>query len=151
EKILRTEEKIEPEGAESLSRSSRQNARADARWRAALWAVPLLFLVYGLLLLAPADGKATILSGLDDWLIYESSARDILLNGWLMDGGQGHAAAFYGQPLYPYVLAGLHRLTGESLFGPLAVQLAALGCVVVGTAVLARRAFGRWLDGLAAA
>ena len=47
-----------------------------------------------------------------------------------MDGGQGHAPAYYGQPLYPYVLALAHWLTGESLFGPLALQFAALGGVV---------------------
>src|SRR5207245_6084378 len=109
-------------------------------WRAGLGVVPLLFLLHGMLLHAPLVGHATILSGLDDWLIYESSARDILLNGLLMDGGQGHAAPFYGQPLYPYVLALAHRLTGESLFGPLALQFAALGLVLVGTGLLARRA-----------
>ena len=105
-----------------------------------------------MLLLAPLAGRATILSGLDDWLIYESSARDILLNGPLMDGGQGHAPPFYGQPLYPYVLALAHRLTGESLFGPLVLQFAALGGVLVGTAgagparvrLAARRAGGAW-------
>jgi Dolichyl-phosphate-mannose-protein mannosyltransferase len=118
--------------------------------RAAMGALPLLFLVHGMLLLAPQAGRATILSGLDDWLIYESSARDILLNGPLMDAGQGHAAPFYGQPLYPYVLALAHRLTGEGLFGPLALQFAALGLVVVGTALLAGRAFGSRLDGLVA-
>jgi hypothetical protein len=128
-----------------------RHASAAAWWRALLWLVPLAFLAYGMLLEAPAAGRATILSGLDDWLVYESSARDILLNGWRMDGGQGHATPFYGQPLYPYVLAVLHRLTGESLFGPIAVQFAALGCVVVGTAELARRAFGALLDGLVAA
>ena len=108
-------------------------ASARTAWcarRSAL--VPLLFLVHGMLLHAPLAGRATILSGLDDWLIYESSARDILLNGPLMDGGQGHAPPFYGQPLYPYVLALAHRLTGESLFGPLALQFAALGGVLVG-------------------
>jgi hypothetical protein len=118
--------------------------------RAVLGGVPLLFLLHGMLLQAPLAGRATILSGLDDWLIYESSARDILLNGLLMDGGQGHAAPFYGQPLYPYVLAVAHRLTGESLFGPLALQFAALGLVIVSMAVLARRAFGFRLDGLVA-
>jgi hypothetical protein len=123
---------------------------ADNRVRAALGAVPLVFLVHGILVHAPIAGRATILSGLDDWLIYESSARDILLNGPLMDGGQGHAPPFYGQPLYPYALALAHRLTGESLFGPLALQFAALGGVLVGTAVLARRAFGSRLDGLIA-
>src|SRR5260370_7421471 len=65
-----------------------------------------------------------------------------------MGGGQGHAPPFYGQPLYPYVLALAHRLTGESLFGPLALQYAALGGVLVGTAVLAWRAFGSHLAGL---
>ncbi|HEX8968210.1 MAG TPA: PA14 domain-containing protein [Chloroflexota bacterium] len=118
--------------------------------RAGLGLVPLLFLGYGMLLLAPAVGQATILSGLDDWLVYESSARDILLNGLLMDGGQGHAAPFYGQPLYPYALALAHRLTGEGLVGPLALQFAALGGVLAATAVLARRAFGAFLDGLVA-
>ncbi|HET6316095.1 MAG TPA: glycosyltransferase family 39 protein, partial [Chloroflexota bacterium] len=119
--------------------------------RALLGAVPLVFLLHGLLLHAPMLGRATILSGLDDWLVYESSARDILLNGWLMDGGQGRAPPFYGQPLYPYVLALAHRLTGEGLFGPLTLQFLALGLVVVGTAVLARRAFSGWTDGLVAA
>jgi hypothetical protein len=122
----------------------------DRVWWIGLCLLPLVFGVYGALLEAPMAGKATILSGLDDWLIYESSARDILLNGVLMDCGQGHAAPFYGQPLYPYVLALLHRLTGESLFGPIVVQFAALGLVVAGTGVLARRAFGARFDGLAA-
>jgi hypothetical protein len=124
---------------------------STAWWRASLGLLPLAFLAYGLLQEAPIAGRATILSGLDDWLIYESSARDILLNGLLMDGGQGHAAPFYGQPLYPYVLALAHELTGESLFGPIALQFAALGAVVVGTSVLARRCFGGLLDGLVAA
>ena len=132
-------------GAARLTRSN-----AAAWWKAGLGLAPLLLLGYGMLLEAPTAGKATILSGLDDWLIYESSARDILLNGALMDGGQSHAAPFYGQPLYPYVLALLHRLSGESLFGPITLQFAALGLVVVGTGVLARRAFGTLVDGLAA-
>ena len=121
-----------------------------SRWRAAIGLLPLGFLAYGMLLHAPLVGHATVLSGLDDWLIYESSARDILLNGWLMDGGQGHAPAFYGQPLYPYLLALAHRLTGEGLFGPLALQYATLGLVVALTAELARRAFGSFIAGLAA-
>src|SRR5207302_1108695 len=118
--------------------------------RAMLGLVPLVFMLYGGLLEAPLAGRATILSGLDDWLVYESSARDILLNGLLMDGGQGHAPPFYGQPLYLYVLALAHRLTGEGLFGPIVLQFAALGGVLVGTAVLARKAFGAPLNGLVA-
>jgi Dolichyl-phosphate-mannose-protein mannosyltransferase len=134
-------------GASQLWR--RRNPAAVAR--AGLGLLPLAFLGHGMLLEAPSIGRATILSGLDDWLIYESSARDILLNGPLMNGGQGHVAPFYGQPLYPYVLALAHRLTGESLFGPIVLQFAALGLVAVGTAVLARRAFSTLLDGLVAA
>jgi dolichyl-phosphate-mannose-protein mannosyltransferase len=124
--------------------------RRLALWPIALALLPVAFAAYGALHQAPMAGKATILSGLDDWLIYESSARDILLNGPLMDGGQGHAAPFYGQPLYPYALAILHRLTGESLFGPIVVQFAALGAVAAGTAILARRCFGQIVDGVAA-
>ena len=130
--------------------SHRRRPGAEAGWQARSLARTAGLLIDGMLLQAPLAGRATILSGLDDWLIYESSARDILLNGPLMDGGQGHAAPFYGQPLYPYVLALAHRLTGESLFGPLVLQFAALGLVLALTAVLSRRAFGRWVDGLAA-
>ncbi|HEV7666764.1 MAG TPA: PA14 domain-containing protein, partial [Chloroflexota bacterium] len=124
--------------------------RRGSTFAAAIGAIPLLFLLHGMLLHAPLAGRATILSGLDDWLVYESSARDILLHGWLMDGGQGHAAPFYGQPLYPYVLAMAHRLTGESLFGPLALQFAALGLIVTSAAILARKTFGTHLDALVA-
>jgi PA14 domain len=116
--------------------------RRHNAWRAAMGALPLLFLVYGMLLHGPLIGRTAILSGLDDWLVYESSARDILLNGPLMTGGQERAAPYYGQPLYPYALALAHWLTGEGLFGPLALQFAAFGSVVTLAAMLARRAFG---------
>ncbi len=111
-------------------------------WRALLGLLPVAFLVHGMLLQAPLLGRTAILSGLDDWLVYESSARDILLNGPLMTGGQEHAAPYYGQPLYPYVLAVAHWLTGEGLFGPLALQFAALGLVIALAAVLAHKTFG---------
>jgi hypothetical protein len=110
--------------------------------RAGVGTLPIVFLLQGMLLHSFVVNSATILSGRDDWLVYESLARDILLNGPLMTNGQDHAAAFYGQPLYPYVLALAHRLTGESLFGPLALQFAALGGLLVLAAVLARRVFG---------
>ena len=120
-------------------------------WTAgALLSIPVVFAGYGALVEAPGAGRATILSGLDDWLVYESSARDILLNGWLMNGGAAHAQPFYGQPLYPYVLALAHRLTGEALFGPIVLQFAALGGMVVLTGVLASIAFGSREAGLAA-
>lgn len=117
--------------------------------RVVLATIPIIFAGYGALVEAPGAGRASILSGLDDWLVYESSARDILLNGWLMNGGAAHAQPFYGQPLYPYVLALAHRLTGEALFGPIVLQFAALGGVVVLTGVLGRIAFGAREAGLA--
>src|SRR5262249_27871347 len=115
-------------------------------WRRRAWwpLVPLAFAVYGAAQLWPLLGRTSILSGLDDWLVYESSARDILFNGPLMADGQDHAAPYYGQPLYPYVLAFAHVLTGEGLFPPLVLQFAALGGVVVLSGVLARRAFPQW-------
>jgi hypothetical protein len=125
-----------------------RNLRRSNLGRAALGLIPLLFLAYGMALHAPLIGRTTILSGLDDWLVYESSARDILLNGPLMAGGQQRAPAYYGQPLYPYVLALAHALTGEGLFGPLVLQFLALGTVVALSGVLARRAFGSRLAAL---
>jgi hypothetical protein len=65
-----------------------------------------------------------VLVGGDDTLTYEWYARDILLNGPLMNFGLplGQGEPFYYQPFYPYFLAGAHALFGESMFGPVLVQ-----------------------------
>jgi hypothetical protein len=68
---------------------------------------------------APAVGRLITLSGGNDWLLYESQARDIGLNGLWMAAGEtlGHGHPFYGQPLYPYFLAACHWLSGDGLAG----------------------------------
>ena len=71
-----------------------------------------------------------LLVGGDDTMTYEGYARDILLNGILMNGGlpPGQGEPFYYQAFYPYFLAGAHAVFGESMFGPVLLQrlLAAL-------------------------
>lgn len=121
-----------------------------ARPRALLGALPLLFLAQGIAQHWDLVGRATILSAGDDWLAYyEGPARDILLNGPLMMEGKENPGPYFQQPLYPYALAAAHALTGESLFGPLALQFAGLGLLLLGTSRLAARLFG-WEGGLAA-
>lgn len=110
--------------------------------RLALGAVPLLFLGYGMAVNADVAGRATVLSGLDDWLTYESAARDVLLNGPLMTNGADSGPPYYAQPLYSYALALAHAATGEGLFGPLALQYAGVGLVLVATMALGARLFG---------
>src|SRR5262249_19197941 len=60
-----------------------------------------------------------LFGGGDDWLTYETYARDIALHGPLMTLGRpiGHGEAFYFQPLYSYFLALTHLVFGESLWG----------------------------------
>lgn len=71
-----------------------------------------------------------LLVGGDDTMTYEGYARDILLNGILMNGGlpPGQGEPFYYQAFYPYFLAAAHAVFGESMFGPALLQrlLAAL-------------------------
>ena len=61
---------------------------------------------------APAPVRPRrLLSGGNDWLAYESYARDVLLSGPLMTEGRalGQGAPFYYQPLYIYWVALTHR------------------------------------------
>lgn len=117
--------------------------RRRTGWRrAALGALPLLFLGYGVAQYAGIADRTTILSGGDDWLTHESLARDILLNGPLMTGGVAQVGPYYAQPLYPYALAVAHLLTGEGLLGPLALQYAGIGFTALFLALLGTRLFG---------
>ncbi len=69
-------------------------------------------------------GRNMLLAGGDDTLTYEGYARDILLNGILMNGGAppGQGEPFYYQAFYPYFLAASHALFGEGMFGPVFLQ-----------------------------
>jgi hypothetical protein len=72
----------------------------------------------------PALGRMITMSGGNDWLTYETHARDIALNGLWMNGGAalGHGVPFFQQPLYPYFLAACHWLFGDGFSGILFVQ-----------------------------
>ncbi len=87
-------------------------------------------------------GQTVILSGGNDWLAYESFARDVLLDGPLL-GTVGQGQPYYYQPLYVYWLALIHLILGEGLFGPL-VMNAALGVAAsLLVYLVARDLFGR--------
>jgi hypothetical protein len=106
----------------------------------------LLLVVLGYALFTTSDlaGRAVILEGGQDWLTYESYARDILLYGPLMTLGEplGKGKPFFFQPFYPYYLAGLHWLTGEGLWGPIVLQVFGIGVVGVLVYYLGKRLFG---------
>jgi hypothetical protein len=91
------------------------------------------------------SGRAAILSGGNDWLAYESNARDVLLSGLLMTAGKplGLGEPFYYQPLYSYFLAAVHLLLGESIYGPLVAQHILVAVAGVLNYLLARDLFGR--------
>lgn len=67
----------------------------------------------------PWAGRVMVLVGGDDTLTYETYARHIQLDGLLMPG---LLEPFYYQAFYPYFLAALHAVFGESMFGPILVQ-----------------------------
>jgi hypothetical protein len=83
----------------------------------------------------PWYARNMVLAGGDDPMTYEGYARDILLNGILMNGGlpPGQGEPFYYQAFYPYFLAATHHIFGESMFGPMLIQrlLCALTVVVL--------------------
>jgi hypothetical protein len=108
----------------------------------ALWL--LVVLAYALITTASLAGRAVILEGGQDWLTYESYARDILLNGPLMTLGKplGEGRPFFFQPFYPYALAGMHWLAGEGVWGPIVLQLVGDGVAGVLLYFLAKRLFG---------
>jgi hypothetical protein len=72
----------------------------------------------------PWTKQLLLLAGGDDPLTYEGYARDIQLNGLLMNGGRpgGEGEPFYYQAFYPYFLAAAHAIFGEGMFGVLLLQ-----------------------------
>ncbi|MGH9387094.1 MAG: hypothetical protein ACRD2N_22730 [Vicinamibacterales bacterium] len=76
----------------------------------------------------PWSWRMMTLVGGDDTLTYEYYARQIQLDSFLLakDGGE----PFFYQVLYPYVLAGMHAVFGESMFGPMLIQRLLLSLVV---------------------
>lgn len=92
----------------------------------------------------PWATRVMVLPGGSDSLTYETYARDILAHGPLMTMGDpvGHAGAFYYQPLYPYVMAALHGLVGETFFGLVFFQRLLVPVTLAITWLTIRRLFG---------
>jgi hypothetical protein len=72
----------------------------------------------------PWANRLRIMAAGDDTMVYEGYARDILLNGILMNGGAptGQGEPFYYQAFYPYFLAATHAVFGEGFFGAIFLQ-----------------------------
>jgi hypothetical protein len=89
-------------------------------------------------------GAFHTLSGGDDWLGFESRAREILQNGVLMTLGKplGQGEAYFYHPFYSYFLAAVHAVTGEDLAGPIFLHFLILATTSVLLWSLARRLFG---------
>ncbi len=108
----------------------RTPATATLRLTHVLWLFGAVAAAEALIFALPWWQHNMLLVGGDDTMTYEGYARDILLNGILMNGGlpAGQGEPFYYQAFYPYFLAGAHAVFGESMFGPVLLQrlLAAL-------------------------
>jgi hypothetical protein len=102
-------------------------------------------LIWALAEARPLGHGPQLFNGGEDWLTYESYARDIALNGLLQLEGAlpGSGRPYWLQPAYAYFLAGLHRLAGESQHGPIVIQLMLLPVEGVVIYYLSRRLFGR--------
>jgi len=110
-------------------------------------------LVFGLVLLVgtvqrvlPVVGRTVSLSAGDDYLSYEAFARDILFNGLLMPSGAapGQGAPYYHYPLYPYALAAVHAVLGETFSAVIFFNVVAVGSVGILCWFLAWRHLRGW-------
>jgi hypothetical protein len=105
-------------------------ATSTLRLTHVLWLFAAVAAAEALIFALPWWHHNMLLVGGDDTMTYEGYARDILLNGILMNGGlpPGQGEPFYYQAFYPYFLAAAHAVFGESMFGPVLLQrlLAAL-------------------------
>ena len=90
-------------------------------------------------------GKLVLFTGGDDELTHEGFAREALLSthlkGYLT---AGEKSVFYYQPLYRYIVAGIHDFWGESMFGVYTLQtfLFALGFMALLYAIAAFKIAG---------
>jgi hypothetical protein len=96
--------------------------------RQTLALLALVAAVEAIVFATPSSWQMMTLVGGDDTLTYEYYARQIQLDSFLLakDGGE----PFFYQVLYPYVLAGMHAVFGESMFGPMLIQRLLLSLVV---------------------
>ena len=116
-------------------------------WRLNAAVAAALFLVLGMqgfFAALPFARAFHSLTGGDDWLGFESRARDVLQHGLLMTLGKplGEGAAYFYHPFYSYWLALVHWLTGESLFGPVFANFLLLAATATMMWWLLRDLFG---------
>ena len=109
----------------------------------------LIAAIEALVFATPWSWRMMTLVGGDDTLTYESYARQIQLDSFLL--AQGGGEPFFYQVLYPYVLAAMHVVFGESMFGPMLVQRLLLALLVWGIVRIAVRIGGDavWWSALA--
>ena len=118
-----------------------RNAARSLRAGRLLW---LAAIVEALLFAFPYEKRAVVLSGGDDWLMYEHLARAIISDPLLRQPGlgAGQGAPFYFQPLYPYFVAVTHLVFGDGIFGVALVQRLLIPAAAVWAAAITRRLFG---------
>jgi hypothetical protein len=89
-------------------------------------------------------GHVWTLSGGDDWLNYEMSARDVVLNGLMMSQGGviGRGQPFSLYPGYAYFVALVHAVTGESLAGVVLMNFVLLAVATLVAYSIGRRLLG---------
>lgn len=105
------------------------------------WIAPLVLLglsIQGLWKSRHLANRVWTMTGGDDWTSFEIMARDGLLNGWLMNQGGADTLPFIFYPGYPYFIAAVHALTGESLAGVILVNFVALAVATLLVYSLAR-------------
>ena len=102
----------------------REQRQHGLRLRYVMWMFAAVAAVDALIVAWPWWQQNMVLIGGDDTMTYEGYARDIVLNGILMNGGRpaGQGEPFYYQAFYPYFLATTHVVFGEGMFGPVLVQ-----------------------------
>ena len=105
-------------------RQLRQPSTAAVRLSQVMWIFAALAAAEAVIFALPWWQRNMVLIGGDDTMTYEGYARDILLNGVLMNGGlpAGQGEPFYYQAFYPYFLALEHALFGEGMFGVVLAQ-----------------------------
>jgi hypothetical protein len=103
-----------------------------------------LFVLQGIWQGARLVGHVWTLTGGDDWSGFENNARDIVLNGLMMTEGAivGRGQPFFYYPGYPYFVAAVHAISGESLATPIFANFALLGAATAVVHRLARLLLG---------
>jgi hypothetical protein len=135
-----------------LSFASNRPLRIAARNGSAVAAAAALTVLGALSLVAIVSawqfpGVTVSLTAGDDWLTYESNARDIMRQGWLMPNGSelGAGTSYFFYPLYPYVLAGAHWLTGDDYGAVVLLNGLCVASLAMMFWALGWRAHSRWV------